>query len=77
MMLALILLLPFIGSICAAMLPSNARNGAAWLAGAFALTPAVLIALLYGEVVDGLFEVAPSDPMTLFSIVALLLVAHD
>ena len=53
MMLALILLLPFIGSICAAMLPSNARNGAAWLAGAFALTPAVLIALLYGEVVDG------------------------
>jgi len=53
MMLAFILLLPFIGSICAAMLPRDARNAAATLAGAFALTPAVLIALLYGQVEDG------------------------
>ncbi len=53
MMLALILLLPFIGSVCAAMLPRDARNGAATLAGGFALATALLIALSYGDVQDG------------------------
>jgi multicomponent K+:H+ antiporter subunit A len=53
MMLALILLLPFIGSVCAAMLPRHARNGAATLAGAFALATAVLTATLYGDVTAG------------------------
>jgi multicomponent K+:H+ antiporter subunit A len=53
MMLALILLLPFIGSVSAAMLPRHARNGAATLAGAFALANAVLTATLYGQVTAG------------------------
>jgi multicomponent K+:H+ antiporter subunit A len=53
MILALILLLPFIGSLCAALLPRNARNGAATLAGAFALATAVLAGALYGDVSDG------------------------
>jgi multicomponent K+:H+ antiporter subunit A len=33
MQLTLIVLLPFLGSLCAAFLPSNARNAEAWLAG--------------------------------------------
>src|SRR5688572_30522295 len=53
LVLAVILLLPFVGSLCAAMLPRNARNGAATLAGAFALATAVLAATLYGDVSDG------------------------
>jgi multicomponent K+:H+ antiporter subunit A len=53
LVLAAILLLPFVGSLCAAMLPRNARNGAATLAGAFALATAVLAATLYGDVNDG------------------------
>jgi multicomponent K+:H+ antiporter subunit A len=53
MKLALILLLPFIGSVCAAMLPRRARNTAASLAGAFSLATAVLIALMYGDVASG------------------------
>jgi multicomponent K+:H+ antiporter subunit A len=53
MMLALILLLPFLGSICAALLPRHARNGAATLAGSFALATALLTALSYGDVQNG------------------------
>jgi len=34
MELALIVLLPFVGSLCAAFLPSHARNAAVWLSGA-------------------------------------------
>ena len=34
MTLILIVLLPFLGSLCAACLPANARNAEAWLAGA-------------------------------------------
>ena len=37
MVLFLILFLPFLGSLCAAFLPSNARNAEAWLAGSVAL----------------------------------------
>ena len=37
MILTLIVLLPFLGSLCAAFLPSNARNAEAWLAGVLAV----------------------------------------
>jgi multicomponent K+:H+ antiporter subunit A len=53
MKLALILLLPFIGSVCAAMLPRRARNTAASLAGAFSLATAVLIAMMYVDDASG------------------------
>ena len=38
MLLTSIVLLPFIGSVCAGLLPANARNAEAWLAGAVAVT---------------------------------------
>ncbi|MGD9599983.1 MAG: monovalent cation/H+ antiporter subunit A [Steroidobacteraceae bacterium] len=50
MTLALIVLLPFLGSLCAAFLPSNARNAEAWLAGGCALACTVLTLGLYPEV---------------------------
>ena len=53
MLLAIILLLPFIGSLCAAFLPANARNAEAWLAGIVAVACTLLIASLYGEVGAG------------------------
>jgi multicomponent K+:H+ antiporter subunit A len=53
MTLGWIILLPFLGSICAALLPSNARNVEAWLAGAVSLASVILIASLYPQVVDG------------------------
>ncbi|CAM4333331.1 monovalent cation/H+ antiporter subunit A [Bordetella tumbae] len=53
MSLILILALPFIGSLCAALLPSNARNAEAWLAGLMALSCFVLVASLYPQVADG------------------------
>ncbi len=51
--LIVLLALPFAGSIAAAMLPANARNAAAWLAGTIALTGAGLAASLYPEMVHG------------------------
>lgn len=53
MSLILILVLPFLGCLCAAVLPSNARNAEAWLAGILALACTVLIASLYPQVADG------------------------
>ncbi|MBN8759359.1 MAG: monovalent cation/H+ antiporter subunit A [Thiobacillus sp. 65-69] len=50
MTLILILLLPFLGSLCAALLPSNARNAEAWLAGTVAFAAATLVASLYPQV---------------------------
>ncbi|MEO7774172.1 MAG: monovalent cation/H+ antiporter subunit A [Steroidobacteraceae bacterium] len=50
MTLALILLLPFIGSLCAALLPSAARNTEAWLAGAFAVASSALLILIYPQI---------------------------
>ncbi len=50
MTLTLILLLPFLGSVCAALLPANARNAEAWLAGAVALAATALVASLYPQV---------------------------
>lgn len=53
MSLALVILLPFLGSVCAALLKSNARNLEAWLAGAASLASAILLARLYPQVSDG------------------------
>jgi multicomponent K+:H+ antiporter subunit A len=53
MLLGLIVFLPFLGSLCAAFLPSRARNAAAWLAGSVALTCTVATATLYPQVTDG------------------------
>ncbi|MGW9063074.1 monovalent cation/H+ antiporter subunit A [Achromobacter animicus] len=53
MSLILILALPFAGSLCAALLPSNARNAEAWLAGLIAFACVVLIATLYPDVANG------------------------
>ncbi|HEX6636020.1 MAG TPA: monovalent cation/H+ antiporter subunit A [Steroidobacteraceae bacterium] len=53
MILVAILLLPFIGSVVAALLPRHARNGAATLAGSVALAAALLTASSYGAVDDG------------------------
>ncbi|NYT70082.1 monovalent cation/H+ antiporter subunit A [Pusillimonas noertemannii] len=53
MSLILILILPFIGSLIAVALPSNARNIEAWLSGAIALACAVLTALHYPAIAEG------------------------
>lgn len=48
-----ILLLPFAGSLLAAVLPTRARNGEALLAGGVALATAVGLASLFPRVADG------------------------
>ncbi|NYT25642.1 monovalent cation/H+ antiporter subunit A [Alcaligenaceae bacterium] len=53
MSLVLILALPFLGSIVAAFMPSNARNLEAWLAGIIALVCAGLAATHFPTIVDG------------------------
>ncbi len=53
MSLGLIVLLPFVGSLIAAFLPSNARNAEAWLAGLVAVTCSVLVASFYPEIAAG------------------------
>lgn len=53
MLLILILLLPFIGSAIAALLPTNARNFEAWLAGIVALACAALTIYSFPLVADG------------------------
>jgi len=53
MSLLLLLLLPFVGSAIAALLPTNARNLESLWAGLVALAVAVPLALLYPQVTDG------------------------
>ncbi|MCW5622218.1 MAG: monovalent cation/H+ antiporter subunit A [Burkholderiales bacterium] len=53
MRLELIVLLPFLGSLCAAFFPSNARNAEAWLSGIVTVLCAGLVASLYPDVVAG------------------------
>jgi multicomponent K+:H+ antiporter subunit A len=53
MLLTLIVVLPFVGSVLAAILPTNARNAEAWLAGIVTLACVALIGVQYGAVVDG------------------------
>ena len=49
-LLIALLALPFVGSIVAALLPVNARNAAAWLAGAVALAALLIAAQFYSDV---------------------------
>ncbi|MBM0107048.1 monovalent cation/H+ antiporter subunit A [Steroidobacter sp. S1-65] len=53
MALYLILLLPFVGALGAALLRANARNLEAWLAAAIAIACASLLATKYPDVADG------------------------
>ena len=53
MSLIVLLLLPFIGSCLAAVLPHNARNSESLLAGLVALVGTVQVALLYPQIADG------------------------
>ena len=53
MQLLAIVLLPFIGSLCAAVLPRSARNAAVWLSGSVALGCAMLIASLFPQIAGG------------------------
>lgn len=50
MALTLILLLPLLGSLCAAFLPSNARNAEAWLAGVVSVAAMAIVVSLYPQV---------------------------
>jgi multicomponent K+:H+ antiporter subunit A len=52
-LLLVLLALPFAGSLAAAMLPANARNAEAWLAGALALAGLALTGSLYPEMSNG------------------------
>ena len=51
--LVLLVGLPFVGSLFAALLSSNARNAEAWLAGFVALGGLAVTALAYPQVADG------------------------
>ena len=53
MPLITLILLPFIGSLIAAMLPANARNTESTLAGVIALGCAIQTALLFPQIADG------------------------
>ena len=53
MALSYLVILPFIGSVIAGLLPANARNAESTLAGAIALFCAWQVATLFPEVVDG------------------------
>ena len=53
MPLIYLILLPFAGSLLAALLPANARNTESTLAGIIALACAVQVGLLFPEVADG------------------------
>ncbi len=53
MTLALLIALPFLGSVVAALLPPNARNAESTLAGALSLAATVWVAMLFPLVRDG------------------------
>jgi len=53
MTLALLIALPFLGSVVAALLPPNARNAESTLAGALSVAAAVRVATLFPQVRDG------------------------
>ncbi|HRO50210.1 MAG TPA: proton-conducting transporter membrane subunit, partial [Hyphomicrobium sp.] len=51
--LFLTIALPFVGSLLATLLPANARNAEAWLAGTFALLILLVVTASYPGVTDG------------------------
>ena len=53
MILCLIVVLPFLASLCAAFLSSRSRTAASWLAGSVAMACAVLAASQYRAIADG------------------------
>ncbi|PWF20880.1 monovalent cation/H+ antiporter subunit A [Corticimicrobacter populi] len=53
MLLISLIVLPFIGSLIAALFPANARNVEAWLAGLISLAALILTILAYPDVTDG------------------------
>ncbi len=53
MSLIVLLLLPFLGSCLAALLPHNARNSESLLAGLVALAGTIQVAMLFPQVADG------------------------
>jgi multicomponent K+:H+ antiporter subunit A len=53
MLLWLIVLLPFLGSLCTAFLRPNARNAEAWLAGTVVLACLCAVGMLYPQVANG------------------------
>ncbi|MFP5461461.1 MAG: monovalent cation/H+ antiporter subunit A [Gammaproteobacteria bacterium] len=53
MILTILILLPFAGSVLAALLPANARNREAWLAALVALAGTILTASLYPDIALG------------------------
>ena len=53
MLLIVLLALPFACSVAAALLPANARNAEAWLAGAASLAGLALTASYYPEMSNG------------------------
>jgi multicomponent K+:H+ antiporter subunit A len=52
-LLIVLLALPFLGSAAAGLLPANARNAEAWLAGAISLSAFAIIAAFYPEMSGG------------------------
>ena len=52
-LLVLIVLLPFLASLVAAVLPSNARNAEAWLAGSVAVFGLAVTIWLYPQITNG------------------------
>ena len=52
-LLLVTIVVPFLGSVVAALLPTNARNTEAWLAGGAAIVLLVIFCLLYPAVGDG------------------------
>lgn len=52
-LLIFLILLPFAGSMLAAMLPTNARNAEAWLSGSIMLSALAIVIHLYPLVTDG------------------------
>src|SRR5689334_16374692 len=64
--LILVLVLPFAGSVLAMLLPVNARNAEAWIAGAVALASLLIASSFYpdaarGRVVRATFEWLPTN----------------
>ncbi len=53
MLLSSLIFVPFLGSLLAALMPENARNREAWLAGGVALYGIITTALLYPQIADG------------------------